>query len=180
MERRELIKELAITTGLPHAKVSQVLDALDGNTASVLEPAAVYTRNSESSIVITGSLEDTELLSYLNEKAIDWRYLDHLKAISAVSDETLSTWLNISVRTFRNYRKKDSIIKDNLKEHIVLLIAIFNKGKEVFGHEKAFVTWLEDRNFYFDDYPPAHFLRTITGIRFVEERLIAIEYGDNV
>jgi uncharacterized protein (DUF2384 family) len=53
-------------------------------------------------------------------------------------------------------------------------------GIHVFGTAAAFEEWLNKGNFYFDNKLPVSFLNTITGIKFIDDRLTAMEYGDNV
>jgi uncharacterized protein (DUF2384 family) len=84
------------------------------------------------------------------------------------------------VRTFRDYRKPDSKFKANVKEHVLLLLSMIKHGNEVFGSRDGFDCWLDTTNFFFDNKKPKNFLNTVTGIRFVDDRLTAIEYGDNV
>jgi uncharacterized protein (DUF2384 family) len=56
---------------------------------------------------------------------------------------------------------------------------------------KEFESWLNQENFYFDNKSPVSFLNTITGspvsflntitgIKFIDDRLTAMQYGDNV
>ena len=61
-----------------------------------------------------------------------------------------------------------------------MLFALFKHGTDVFGSTKDFNDWLNNENFFFDGKPPAGYLKTITGIRYVDRRLTAMEYGDNV
>ena len=92
----------------------------------------------------------------------------------------LSKWLDVSVKTFRSYKNSQVIFKDTIKERILLLYSLVGHGIKVFGSKKDFETWLNNENFYFDNKSPNSFLTTVTGMRFVTERLIAMEYGDNV
>lgn len=63
---------------------------------------------------------------------------------------------------------------------MLLLLALIKYGTAVFGTVKEFDQWLNRSNFYFDNKSPNAYLNTITGIRFVDDRLTAMEYGDNV
>ena len=103
-----------------------------------------------------------------------------LKNYIQLEDETLSDWLNVSVKTFRNYKKTDAELKENIKEQIILLISLFKHGKEVFGTTDQFIDWMKIDNPFLDYSKPIDYLNTITGIRFINDRLTAIEYGDNV
>jgi uncharacterized protein (DUF2384 family) len=125
-------------------------------------------------------LSNTEVISFLHSREIDWKYVLLFKRYSSLKDEIISNWLNISVKTFRNYRKPDTKLKENVKEQLILLLSLFKHGNEVFGSSKEFNRWLNDDNFFFDGKAPVSYLNTVAGIRFVENRLAAIEYGDNI
>lgn len=129
---------------------------------------------------IPDRITDSEVLTLLKTKDINWTYLVLVKEYTKVKDTLLSEWLNISVKTFRNYKKQDVALKENVKEQIVLLLSLFKHGNEVFGSQEAFYDWLIAENFYLDGEQPIHFLKTITGIRFIGDRLTAMEHGDNV
>ena len=66
-----------------------------------------------------------------------------------------------------------------MKEHILLLLSLIKQGIQVFGTTQEFEQWLNTKNFYFDSKNPIVYLNTVTGIRFVGDRLTAMEYGDN-
>jgi uncharacterized protein (DUF2384 family) len=53
-------------------------------------------------------------------------------------------------------------------------------GNSVFGSNEKFEMWLNTPNFMFNKDRPTDFIKTITGIRFVMDRLTAMEHGDNV
>ena len=125
-------------------------------------------------------LSESEVLYWLRNKKIDYSYLNLLKASSMMPDEVLAGWLNISVKTLRNYRNPKNKIRDNIKEQILLLIAIYRHGNDVFGDEARFNQWLNTENFFFDKSAPATLFNTISGIRFVDNRLSAMEHGDNI
>ncbi|GAB2679432.1 hypothetical protein GCM10027036_36860 [Flavihumibacter cheonanensis] len=125
-------------------------------------------------------INDSEILYFLHSKEINSNYLNAIKKLTNFNDEVLAEWLNLSVKTYREYRKPKSIFKENIKEHILLLLALMKHGINVFGSAKAFEQWLNTSNFHFDNSKPTTFLNTVTGIKFVDDRLTAIEYGDNV
>lgn len=131
-------------------------------------------------IKIPEKLSNAEVISWLQTKEINWEYLLLFKEYSMLKDDILSNWLNISVKTLRNYRKPGIKFKDNVKEHLLLLLSLFKHGIEVFGSSEEFNKWLNEKNFFFDGNSPVSYLNTVTGIRFVENRLTAMEFGDNV
>jgi len=129
---------------------------------------------------IPEKISDSEVLNLLKTEDINWRYVSFVKTYTNIKDELLSDWLNVNVKTFRSYKKNESELKENLKEQIILLISLFKHGSEVFGSVAQFNEWLEIENFFLDKEKPISYLKTVTGIRFVDDRLTAIEYGDNV
>ena len=129
---------------------------------------------------IPKQLSGLELIHYIQNTDIDWSYLELLKAQSNLSDQVIASWLNISEKTFRQYKKGNQPFKPSIQERILLLLSLTIHGKEVFGTAEEFVKWLTSENFFFDGKQPISFLDTVTGIRFVNERLTAMEMGDNV
>lgn len=125
-------------------------------------------------------INDSEILDILHTKDVNWKYINAIKHLTEFTDDTISDWLNVSVKTFREYRKPKSTFKDNIKEHVLVLLALIKHGKEVFSSSKAFDTWLDTPNFFFDNKKPSTFLNTVTGIKFVNDRITAMEYGDNI
>jgi uncharacterized protein (DUF2384 family) len=125
-------------------------------------------------------ISDSEIHNLLQTNDINWEYIDTIKEMTDLNDEVISLWLNISVRSFRSYRQSNSMLKENLKEHIILLLSLIKHGTQVFGSKDGFDQWLTTENFFLDSKTPVTFLNTVTGIRFIDERLTAMEYGDNV
>ncbi|WP_282628207.1 MbcA/ParS/Xre antitoxin family protein [Empedobacter sedimenti] len=122
----------------------------------------------------------TNVYFYVNRYNIDQKYIQYLDELSTLKDEIISSWLNITTRTYRNYKTKDVSLKDNTKEHIVLLISLYKHGLEVFNTKDDFEKWLTTTNLLLDNKAPADFLDTVSGLKFIDNRLTAIEYGENV
>ena len=129
---------------------------------------------------VPNKLTDTEVLFHLKSHEVNWRYIRAIKKVISFNDEILSNWFNVSVKTFRSYKETDHNFKENIKEQTVLLLALIKHGLIVFEKREAFETWLTKPNFFFDNQSPISFLNTVSGIRFVDDRLTAFEYGDNV
>jgi uncharacterized protein (DUF2384 family) len=144
--------------------------------------AMIKTKEKENAILkgMPRYINDMEILHLLNTTDINWKYVNAIKTLTDFKDEILSGWLNISVKTFREYKKPKSTFKENVKEQVLLLLSLIKHGSEVFGSVKEFDNWLNRENFYFDNKSPVSYLNTITGIKFIYDRLTAMEYGDNV
>lgn len=67
-----------------------------------------------------------------------------------------------------------------MKNHDSLISTLYQHGIEVFGSSENFTKWLNSENIIFDSKMPKEFLNTIEGIKFVDDRLAAIEHGDTV
>jgi uncharacterized protein (DUF2384 family) len=136
-----------------------------------------FPKFSKSHVPSIGS--DIDILFFIKNEEVDLQYLNYLKEITSFSDEVIAIWLDVSVKTLRNYRKSESDLKESLKEHLVLLLSLYQHGTDVFGNAENFDKWLDTKNYFFDNQAPKDFLSTSSGIRFTDDRLTAMEYGDN-
>ena len=125
-------------------------------------------------------LSDIEILNLLQAEEITGHYIDEIKELTDLNDDIISVWLNVSVRSLRSYRQSSIPLKDNLKERIVVLLSLMKHGMQVFGLKDDFDKWLTTGNFFLDGKEPNSFLNTITGIRFIDDRLTSMQYGDNI
>ncbi len=140
------------------------------------------TKKKESVVMadVPNQISDSAVLTYLQTRTIDWEYVEAIKKLTEFNDNILSGWLNVSVKTFRSYKQQDVKFNPGLREQILLLISMIKHGISVFGSIKEFQVWLNNTNLYFEGKSPISYLNTVSGIRFVNDRLTAIEYGDNV
>lgn len=122
----------------------------------------------------------TKVLFFIRENNVNWNYFNYLKEITTLNDEIIANWLNITSKTLRAYRKPESMSKDNIKEHLIVLISLYEHGIDVFETKENFDKWLLSDNYFLDNKSPKDFLDTITGIKFIDDRLTAIEYGDTI
>lgn len=118
---------------------------------------------------------------YTIKSKLDSEYISILDKIIGMNDTVLSKWLNITPRTFRNYKNNpELVLKDTIKEHIILILSLYKHGIEVFDNVENFELWLSKKNYLLDNRAPVDFLETISGIKFIDNRLTAIEFGENV
>jgi len=122
----------------------------------------------------------TNVYFYVNHYKIDHEYVQFLDELSGLKDEIISKWLNITTRTYRNYKSKSVSLKDNTKEHIVLILSLYKHGLEVFNTKEEFEQWLTTGNLLLDSKAPMDYLDTVSGLKFIDNRLTAIEFGENV
>ncbi|MBS1526422.1 MAG: DUF2384 domain-containing protein [Bacteroidetes bacterium] len=108
------------------------------------------------------------------------QHLQAIKDLTLFNDEKISDWLDISVKTYRSYKKPHSTIKARIKEQAVMALSLIKHGIEVFGTREKFSEWLSKENFFFDKRAPIEYMNTNSGIKFIDDRLTALEYGDNI
>ena len=125
-------------------------------------------------------ISDTEVLQFIRIEDDDSEFVNSIKDFTSLPDQILADWLDINVKTFRSFKTPSAEIRQKMKEQIVLLISLYKHGADVFGSVDLFWEWLNRDNFFLEDAKPIQFLHTVTGVRFISERVTAIEYGDNV
>ncbi|WP_431209793.1 antitoxin Xre/MbcA/ParS toxin-binding domain-containing protein [Puia sp. P3] len=124
-------------------------------------------------------LNDVNVLVYMDNNSIDAGYLKAIKKLTRFTDDNIARWLHISPRTLRNY-KPEKVLDKKLSEQVIMLRTVFEKGRAVLGNAEAFDKWLGTPNYFFDRKEPLDFLDTTSGMRYLFDRLTAMEYGDNV
>lgn len=129
---------------------------------------------------IPNKISDTEVLEYIQTKKISSEDLNDFKKLTGFTDEIIADWFDISVKTFRTYQKSNSNFSIQFEEKFLILSSLFKQGWEIFGSSQEFKNWLRKENFFFDEKAPLSFLNTISGIRYIENRLTAMEFGDNI
>ncbi|MEO1010654.1 MAG: MbcA/ParS/Xre antitoxin family protein [Bacteroidota bacterium] len=129
---------------------------------------------------IPSELEASWVVNYLSSEKFSPSHVRVLRSKTSANDKTLSWILNIAPKTLTTYTKDVSNAKIDTKEHILMLIALLKHGTAVFGSSEDFNKWLEVPNIFLDQRRPMDFLNTINGIKMIDNRLIAMEYGDNV
>lgn len=129
---------------------------------------------------IPANISDSQVINYLHSEKLGTRQVSYLKALTKSTDKVISEWFDISEKTFQNYKNSKSKLNINFQEKLLLLLSLYKQGERVFGSQEEFNEWLEKPNFHFNNIRPVDFFRTISGIRYIEDRLTGIEYGDNV
>ncbi len=124
----------------------------------------------------------SEIFFYLEKHNIDYQYIAFLnKYISLEEKENIiSNWLNLDLSAYQNLKDQGSELKGNTREHVILILSLYKHGTEVFNTTINFEKWLTTRNYLLDNKTPMVFLDTISGIKFIDNRLTAIEFGENV
>jgi len=128
---------------------------------------------------IPSKVDNDKTLQLINSGHKPNEFFSLLKSLTDEDDKEISDWLSISLKTFKLYKTENKNTKRYLTEHVIMLLSLYKHGIEVYGTAKQFKTWLEAANFYFDGKAPITFMDTISGIKFIDDRLTAMEFGDN-
>jgi uncharacterized protein (DUF2384 family) len=119
----------------------------------------------------TGSVAEEEMHNYFNS----------IKSFTQANDKYIAGWLGLSERTYGNYKRAKTLsLKPQTQVQVLMILSLIKHGQEVFGGLELFIEWLEKENFYFNKKRPMDYMSTSVGLKFIDNRLTAMEYGDNV
>lgn len=125
-------------------------------------------------------LNEDKILKIISMDLLDKQSLEFIKRITKFNDQYISDLLKISLRTLRNHSLVGGMLKTKLaKEHWIKILSLYKHGEEVFGEKDLFIEWLNKSNYYFDNKPPIDYLDTVAGIKFIDNQLTGMQYGDN-
>lgn len=96
---------------------------------------------------------------------------------SAFNINEWSGFLHLSERTMQRYKKESKTFDPIYSEKILEITMLFNYGKEVFGDEDNFNTWLQTKSVALGGTAPKDLLDSTFGIRLVKDELTRIEHG---
>ncbi|MBS1528623.1 MAG: DUF2384 domain-containing protein [Bacteroidetes bacterium] len=91
-------------------------------------------------------------------------------------DKSLAAILHLSPRTISNYRQNHQALDPVQGEHLLKLIALYDKGFELFGSIEEFNYWL-NKPFWNDTEKPMDWLVTPGGVDLVMQELDRLGYG---
>lgn len=140
----------------------------------------VTIKSKDIDLIIPKTINPSWMVAFLKSKEFSPYYFSTLKNIYTSSDRVLSNILNITPKTLNKYTKDVSSVKTSTKEHVIMLLSLMKHGIDVFGTKEDFDEWLNKPNLFLDNNTPLSYLDTNNGIRFIDNRLTAMEYGDNI
>jgi uncharacterized protein (DUF2384 family) len=102
-------------------------------------------------------------------------FYDFAEAIK-MPEKNLAAIMNLSARTISNYKESQKSLEPLYGEHLLKLIALFEKGEELFGTVDEFHYWLQ-KPFWNSAEKPAEWLNTGGGVDFLSEELDKLAQG---
>ncbi|MCF2489286.1 antitoxin Xre-like helix-turn-helix domain-containing protein [Dyadobacter sp. CY347] len=102
-------------------------------------------------------------------------FYDFAEAIK-MPEKNLAALINLSSRTISNYKESQKNLDPLYGEHLLKLIALFEKGEQIFGNVDEFKYWLQ-KPFWNSSEKPADWLGTGGGVDFLGEELEKLAQG---
>lgn len=93
-----------------------------------------------------------------------------------MSEKNLAFIINLSTRTISNYNEQKKVLDPLYSEHLLKLIALFEKGEEIFGNIDEFNYWLK-KPFWHSEEIPMGWLTTPGGVDLLTEELDKLAQG---
>jgi putative toxin-antitoxin system antitoxin component (TIGR02293 family) len=93
-----------------------------------------------------------------------------------MSEKNLAFIINLSARTISNYKEKRKNLEPLYSEHLLKIIALFEKGEEIFGNIDEFTYWL-NKPFWNSKQKPIDWIVTSGGVDLVMEELDKLAQG---
>jgi len=92
--------------------------------------------------------------------------------------EQLAEVFDTSLKTFQRYEREQKRLNPQDSEKALKIMALFQKGPEVFGSMDAFRHWMDKPAYGLGNQVPFDLLHTSGGIDLIMDELVRIEYGD--
>jgi putative toxin-antitoxin system antitoxin component (TIGR02293 family) len=102
-------------------------------------------------------------------------FYDFAEAIK-MSERNLAALINLSSRTISNYKESQKKLDPLYGEHLLKLIALFEKGEQIFGNVDEFNYWLQ-KPFWNSSEKPSDWLGTGGGVDVLSEELDKLAQG---
>jgi len=102
-------------------------------------------------------------------------FYDFAEAIK-MPERNLAALINLSSRTISNYKESQKKLDPLYGEHLLKLIALFEKGEQIFGNVDEFNYWLQ-KPFWNSNEKPSDWLSTGGGVDFLSEELEKLAQG---
>jgi len=93
-----------------------------------------------------------------------------------MDNKSLAGLLHLSSRTISNYHQNKQLLEPAQGEHLLKLIALYDKGIEIFGTIDEFNYWL-NKPFWNAAEKPADWLVTFGGVDLVMQEIDRLAYG---
>ncbi|MFC6268600.1 antitoxin Xre-like helix-turn-helix domain-containing protein [Frigoriflavimonas asaccharolytica] len=141
-------------------------------TLIVEESSVAYENNSYSNFVIQNNYSLVKKAKSGIATKVFYTFADSIN----LPEKVVASLLNLSPRTISNYRDAGKNLEAHHSEHLLKLIALFEKGKEYLGNIDEFNRWLKVP-FWNTEEIPFDFLNTSGGVDLLSACLERMAQG---
>jgi len=102
-----------------------------------------------------------------------------LAGVMKMPEKNLAQIIHVSTRTISNYKESKKFLDPVQSEHLLKLVALYEKGEELFGNVDEFNYWLQKPSWN-DKESPMDWLITPGGVDLITDELTRLACGDAV
>jgi len=131
--------------------------------------------------LIKNKFKDLDIISnhaivFSARKGLNTKVFYDFADIIKMPEKKLAFIINLSARTISNYKEKRKNLEPLYSEHLLKLIALFEKGEEIFGNIDEFNYWL-NKPLWNSKQKPIDWIVTSGGVDFVMEEIDKLAQG---
>ncbi len=136
-------------------------------------------RNMELNQITFKSLDNSNIIQLIkaSRQGINYDSFDYLLNNFPFNNSEWSKILHVSERTIQRYKREKKRFNSMQSERLLLIMLLLQKGIEVFGNKKNFISWLGSTNISLGGIQPKSLLDSTFGINLVKDELVKIEHG---
>lgn len=116
-----------------------------------------------------------QLVSFAR-KGVQPKLFYDLAAVIKMPEKALAGLINLSARTISNYKEQRKVLEPVYSEHLLKLIALYEKGETLFGNVDEFNYWLK-KPFWNSKETPLNWMVTPGGVDLLMEELDKLAQG---
>ena len=133
----------------------------------------------EDGAVAYGTFDNNSIYSLIDtiRSGISFANFNKLFNSFPFSQADWSWFLGMSERTMLRYRQEKKTFDKLQSEKILNIFLLYKRGKEIFGSDENFNTWLNTSNVTLGGEIPKKMLDNNFGITFINDTLTRIEHG---
>jgi len=109
-------------------------------------------------------------------KGVKAKLFYDLAEVAKMSEKALAAIINLSARTISNYKEQQKVLEPVYGEHLLKLVALYEKGESFFGNVDEFNYWLK-KPFWNSKETPLDWMVTPGGVDLLMEELDKLAQG---
>ena len=138
--------------------------------------AAIANKNSVRKKFKDFNLETLSSIVSSARKGVSAKVFYDFAETVKIPEKNLAVIINLSARTIGNYKTQRKMLAPAYSEHLLKLIALFEKGEDIFGNIDEFNYWLKKPLWNSED-KPSDWIVTQGGVDMIMEELDRLAQG---